>query len=568
MASLCSAMFRQPLSHTDLHRETLSAAIIDNLPGGVYRTDASSNALLFLSHGARELIDGQLDELLADQSDFDVLIHPDDLCRWRGELSHALTEGQRHEVLYRLKPGIGRHHPQTWVLDRGVVINERGRLFREGLLLDMTSHQRVQQHLAYVVDHDAVTGLWQRLPFINHLERFAERGEGALFYLDIVRYSSINNELGHQAGDELLHQVAQRLSQCVSESSVLARMGADEFAVFVPDAERQHEIMARLLTVLKPAYQIAGQLLAIDISIGLAQASTCSADVLIRQARLALQYARINNQTSGEFEADLSQMETCRLPMEQALRDALARNEMEVYYQVQVDAYSGQMVGAESLMRWRHPELGNVPPDSFIPLAEEMGLINALGRWSLECVCQQLVDWDRVGFHMPRVSVNVSALQLTPALIHEVERLLNKHGLAPSRLELEVTETQLIRDLALSHTILQTLRERGIAIALDDFGTGYSSLAYLASLPLDRLKIDKRFVDGVPDRLQERGVITAIISMALALELDVIVEGVESRRQWHYLRDHQCGTLQGYLFGVAMPADEFMACRQALAEQR
>ncbi|MCM2973107.1 putative bifunctional diguanylate cyclase/phosphodiesterase [Larsenimonas suaedae] len=538
-------------------RQALAEAIVDRLPGAVYCLSRNSKTLCFLSQGANVLLNGQT-QALHQRAGFEMLVHPEDREHWHQTLAALSEDNQRYEILYRLAPGLGWHRPITWVLDRGVLRRRASGDTLEGVLLDMTGHQRRQQHLAHAAEHDAITGFLHRLPFLEYLENATREQEpGALLYFDIVRYSAINYSLGYQAGDSLLKQVAERIRACVSTDAMLTRLSADEFAVYLPDAERRHGVLARLMATLKPEYWLGRQSVTVDITAGVATDTHKGADALLRHARLALQHARAHNRLHAEYSVGLYEEDSAPLKLEQALRCALMRDELSMFYQAQVSAEDGRVIGAESLMRWYHDTLGEISPERFIPLAEELGLIAELGRWSLATVCEQIAEWDDKGIIVPRVSVNVSTLQLTSTLVDQVAILLARFDLTPDRLELEVTETQLIRDLTVSHHVLEALRAKGVAIALDDFGTGYSSLAYLASLPIDRLKIDKRFVDGVPERTPERGVIKAVISMAHALSLEVIVEGVETEQQWQYLREQDCHVLQGYYFGTPVDAQTF-----------
>ncbi len=372
-----------------------------------------------------------------------------------------------------------------------------------------------------------------------------------LLFLDLDNFKRINDSLGHSAGDLLLREVAKRLSNCVRESDVVAhyveasaridvsRLGGDEFTVVLNQLDKPESagtVARRLIDALIKPMTIEGHELVVTPSIGIAIAPRDAEVVegLLKAADTAMYHAKSSGKNNFLFyNQDMDAAGVDRLKLETDLRKALERDELVLYYQPQVDTVSGSVVGAEALMRWQHPEQGLVPPFKFIPLAEEMGLIGTLGDWCLREACRQMIEFQGMGLDLPKVSVNVSALQFNQTFIGRVGEVLKETALKPSRLELELTEGIMMDDTQGTINALNQLKDLGVSLSIDDFGTGYSSLSYLSRFPLDELKIDRSFVIDFDKTEADASLIIAIIAMGRSLKLQLVAEGVETDAQYN-----------------------------------
>jgi len=458
---------------------------------------------------------------------------------------------------------------RTYELDDGRVIQvSRQAVPGEGWVAtfeDVTERRRSQEQLSHMARHDALTGLPNRVLFREHIERVLPRmrrgGNTAVLCLDLDGFKSINDTLGHPAGDELLRLVACRLRDNTRETDLVARLGADEFGIIQADAQQPAEaalLADRLVAALKAPFDLQGQQVEIGTSIGtvLTDAPDSTADELLRNANIALYRAKTEGRGTWRFfdsgmDAEIQQ----RRLMETDLRRAVANGQFEVHYQPLVDARTRVPVGFEALMRWQHPERGLVSPIEFIPLAEKMGLIIGMGAWTLARACTDAAAWPE---HL-KVAVNLSPIQFAGGrLVEEVKQALATSGLAADRLELEITESVLLQDNDVNLSMLHRLRALGVRISMDDFGTGYSSLSYLRRFPFDKIKIDQSFVRNLE---QERGsieIVRAVVGLGKALGMDVLAEGVETVEQWSILQTEGCNELQGYLFGRPRPVQDIV----------
>lgn len=441
---------------------------------------------------------------------------------------------------------------------------------------EVTQTKNALRQLAY---YDSLTNLPNRRLFTEQLRlllKMARRNDEllGLLFLDLDNFKRINDSLGHIAGDLLLREVAKRLSQCVRASDVIghyqhgdsseidvSRLGGDEFTVVLnrlDSIESAGVVAQRLLDILVQPMTIQGHELVVTPSIGIAIAPRDAEDVekLLKAADTAMYHAKGTGKNNFVFydpKMDAASVE--RLTLENDLRKAIERNELVLHYQPQVDTATGSIVGAEALMRWEHPEHGLVPPFKFIPLAEEMGLIGEMGEWGLREACRQMVALQAQGLELPKVSVNVSALQFNHEFIRRVGQVLKETGMHPKRLELELTEGIMMEGSDSVVRSLEELRELGVQLSVDDFGTGYSSLSYLSRFPLDELKIDRSFVIEFDKSAGDAGLVMAIIAMAKSLGLNLVAEGVETHEQYRFLSQHGAGIIQGYLFSKPVPID-------------
>ncbi len=420
--------------------------------------------------------------------------------------------------------------------------------------------------IAHMARHDALTNLPNRNAFQERIEQamaLARRGEtAAVFCIDLDGFKAVNDTLGHFAGDQLLRVVAERLVSCVRETDIVARLGGDEFAIIQTGMERSDDarILAdRVLQVVGEPLVVEGQRVKPDMSIGIAVAPLdgAHAEKLMKSADIALYRAKAEGGHSYRFfEAGMEARLQARRQLEADLHDAVQTNAFELYYQPLIDARTSSINGLEALLRWNHPTRGLISPGEFIPIAEELGLIVPLGKWVIHRACADAMTWPEP---LP-VAVNVSPIQFgDPDLVRTIVDALHHHGLEPSRLEIEITESVLLLDDSNTTAALHELRSKGIRISMDDFGTGYSSLSYLRSFPFDKIKIDRSFTSGLGVADDAEAIIRAITTLGGSLGMAITAEGVETPGQLAALKAHGCTQLQGYLFSPPKPASQIYA---------
>jgi diguanylate cyclase (GGDEF)-like protein len=424
--------------------------------------------------------------------------------------------------------------------------------------------------------HDTLTALPNRALFnetLTHAIAQAARHKRslALFFLDIDRFKNINDTLGHGVGDRVLQDAAKRLTSAVRTSDMVARLGGDEFVLLVEDfaaADDLTDIATKVLAAFAPTFHVDGQELALSVSVGVCTYPSGGEDAqqLVSSADIAMYRAKEQGRNRYCFYSeDLNDLSEERLALEAGLRHALVRGEIEVFYQPKVDFANGRVNGVEALIRWRHPEMGLLMPDRFVPLAEEIGAIIPIGYWTLRRVCERARHWQELGMPLA-VAVNLSASQFhEPQLVTELAAILKATGVPASFLELEITESMVMRDTDRAVAIMESLRRMGIKISIDDFGTGHSSLGYLKRFPVDRLKVDRSFVRDLPHNGDDVAITRAVIAMAHSLKMSVVAEGVEHQEQFDLLRAEGCDEFQGYF--CARPMEEadllkFVATRQ------
>jgi diguanylate cyclase (GGDEF)-like protein len=427
---------------------------------------------------------------------------------------------------------------------------------------DMTERHRAEARVRFMAHYDALTRLPNRVLFRDCLENILRQPNQvneqiAVLCLDLDYFKNVNDTLGHPAGDALLEAVSNRLRECVCDTDVVARLGGDEFAILQSSTDqpgRAEHLAKRIVAALAGPYDLDGNRAVVTASVGIAVTSTrdANADLLLKNADMALYRAKADGRNTYRFfAAEMDAQVQARRAMELELREALDRQEFEVFYQPIFDLAAQRVCGFEALLRWRHPALGMISPAQFIPLAEELGLIVAIGEWTLREACREAASWpDYI-----KVSVNLSPVQFcSDNLVAIVEQALRYGGLPPERLELEITETVLLQDNATVLAILHRLRALGLHTALDDFGTGYSSLSYLRSFPFDKLKIDQSFVREMLTRPDCRIIVNSIADLARRLGIVTTAEGVETAEQLALVREAGCCLVQGYFFDVARPA--------------
>ena len=470
--------------------------------------------------------------------------------KWQGEMTNRRKSGE----LYA-----------EWLSISAVRDSHGATIQYIGLFTDITERKEAEAYIHHLAYHDSLTGLANRLLFTDRLEtalRQSHRGHRhlAVLMFDLDRFKVVNDTLGHQTGDRLLKEVANRIAECTREGDTLARLGGDEFALLMPEVRSAVDaanVAHKLLGALALPMHLENKEVFATTSIGIAvyPAHGATGGQLLKNADVALYAAKsAGRNTYRFFNPDDSQTSGDKLDLEIGLRHALSRQQLFLYYQLQMDAHSGAVSGAEALIRWQHPELGLVPPDRFIPLAEETGLIEEIGAWCLETACSQLVRWQADGVGIPRVAVNVSARQLRfTDFAGRVAGIIQRTGIDPGCLELELTESMLTHDTEHIFSLFSDLRQRGIRIAIDDFGTGYSSLNYLAQYPVDVIKVDRSFVRKIEEDNEAPYVVQAVVQLAHGLKMETVAEGVETDGQRLRLMELGCDHLQGFLFARPCP---------------
>jgi diguanylate cyclase (GGDEF)-like protein/PAS domain S-box-containing protein len=438
-------------------------------------------------------------------------------------------------------------------------------------LSDITERKLAEERIHYLAYYDALTGLPNRTlltKLANQALTVAQRSKllGCVLFIDLNRFKLINDTLGRGIGDEMLCQIAQRFRNALREPDLVARVGGDEFAVVLSDIHEHLEagtVAQKLLASLSSPFMIDGYELRVGASIGISVYPQDGADAenLLRLADIAMFRAKQSGDSDAGsaafYSQDMNQGMLARMRVETDLRHALEQGELRLYYQPKFALDSGRIIGAEALVRWMHPVRGLVPPGEFIPLAEATGLVVQIGAWVLDAACAQAQRWCQAGLPPLPLAVNVSAREFTPALPERVAQTLQRYGLTPQWLELEITESTLMDNIERVIGIMERITTLGVSLSLDDFGTGYSSLSYLKRFPIDTLKIDRSFTSGVPDDANDCAIASTIISMALQLKHKVIAEGVETIEQLQFLKSAGCDEVQGYLFSHPLPADDF-----------
>jgi len=427
--------------------------------------------------------------------------------------------------------------------------------------------EQAKDQLDYLMHHDSLTNLPNQLSLREQFKQIKLTHEQPLMTIICVgldRFNQINDDLGHSVGDHLLQAVAQRLVNGVTSEDYVARLGSGQFAIILPTTPHKKDavlIAQTLLDQFSQTFAIDDQEIFVTASIGMALYPRDGRDIeqLLNQANKAMFQAKQQGGNCHQFYSiALSKGTSDRVALKTSLRYALEREELQVYYQPQLDLETGKIIGTEALLRWKHPERGLVSPIKFIPLAEETGLILPIGEWVLKMACQQTRHWQKMGYPHLKIAVNLSGRQFQQLdLRHRLVKIFTETGLRPEYLELELTESMLVENTDVAIRRLQALKALGVEIAIDDFGTGYSSLSYLQQFPFDTLKIDRCFIRNIQDNPSQAAITQAIIEMANTLNLKLVAEGVETEAELAFVVQHHCHKMQGYLFSKPLPAKEF-----------
>ena len=462
--------------------------------------------------------------------------------------------------------------PERRVLDTAGMIGQQVGQFLQ--------RKQVEDRVKFLASHDSLTGLPNRMLFGQLLHHAVETSQRygrsfAVMFIDLDRFKLVNDTLGHDAGDQLIKEIAQRLTASVRASDVVARLGGDEFVVLVQEARDTNDaatVANKILAAMIEPIVIMGQECRVTASIGICMYPSQARDErsLMKNADIAMYLAKEQGKNNFQFYSpDIKSQSFERLALETSLRSALEHCEFVLHYQSKLDLKTGTISGVEALLRWNHPKLGLVPPNQFIPLAEETGLIVPIGRWVLKTACRQNMEWQRQGLPAVTMAVNLSPRQFADdGLLDDVARALADSGMPAELLELELTETMVMQNPERAVEKLKALKAMGIRIAMDDFGVGYSSLAQLKGFPVDILKVDRSFIRNLPESSQDRAITEAIIAMAKSLSLVVVAEGVETEEQESYLRDISCDESQGYYFSKPLSAEQFASLLQKYTPRR
>ena len=435
---------------------------------------------------------------------------------------------------------------------------------------DVSAARAMSVQMAYSAGHDFLTGLPNRMVFKDRLSQAIASAQRynkqvAVLFLDLDGFKHINDSLGHPIGDKLLQSISKRLINCVRSSDTVSRQGGDEFIVLLSEVRHAEDAAItarRMLQAVAEAHSIDRRDLHITTSIGVSvfPEDGQNSETLIKNADTAMYQAKENGPTSYQFFTPAMNVRAVeRQSIEEDLRGALERHELTLHYQPIIDLKTGLIAGAEALLRWTHPTRGPIPPMQFIPVAEDCGLILPIGAWVLREACRQAEEWADAGLPAMTMSVNVSAVQFrNEKFLENLTAILDETGLDPKRLELELTESVLMKRAEATASILRTLRDRGVQVSVDDFGTGYSSLSYLRKFPIDALKIDQSFIRQISTAGEDTTIVAAVISMARDLRLRVVAEGVEKLEELEFLRAHQCDEVQGFYFSRPVPPQQFV----------
>jgi diguanylate cyclase (GGDEF)-like protein/PAS domain S-box-containing protein len=560
VATMEDVTVRQQLEQERDRNNAFLSQILDHIPSQITVKDARERRYVLANSVATEQFGAQREQILGKTADelfpkqsAEIITADDDKMLQSGSLfkDEHIWESQALGKRYITSTRIGIRDSNGELSHIVNVVN------------DVTERRRAHEKIAHLAHYDPLTDLPNRVLFREQMQRELQkvsRGEQfALLYIDVDEFKGINDSLGHHVGDELLKAVAGRIRGCIRDGDLIARLGGDEFAVIQTGVKGVNDVLdfvTRIQEALRQPFQCLGHHLSSDASIGIALAPQdgTELDQLIKNADLAMYGAKSDGRrTYRFFEPAMDAAAKARLALEQDLRLALAHGGFEIHYQPLVDLKTEQVTGCEALMRWRHPERGMISPATFIPVAEDTGLIVEIGEWVLRTACTEAASWPE---HV-RLAVNVSPVQLRePTLALKIASALAASGLPANRLEIEITEAVLIGDDTAALAILHELKAIGVRISLDDFGTGYSSLSYLQRFPFDKIKIDRCFVTDITEADGSSVIVQAVVNIAASCNMTTVAEGVETLQQKEFLRALGCNQMQGFLFSGAKPSAE------------
>lgn len=541
-------------------------ALINSIEGIVWEADAETFQFTFVSAQAENILGYPVSAWLSEHNFWNNHIHPDDREWVVRSCMEATAKLRNNDFEYRMISASG---DTLWLRDIVTVRIENGVPKLRGVMFDITAQKKNEEQLEYLANNDVLTGLPNRNLLLDRLEQALaytswQKRPLAVVCIAINRFKRINESLGHDAGDEVLRKMADYLRSILRERDTVARLAGSEFTLILTEMSREADvgrIMQKIFKGLSQAFVIGAQEVAIDISVGISMPPSDGqqADILLKHAEFAMHSAKKHNSGGNGYQhysETLGNQISDTLALENAVRRAIEEDEFELYYQPQYDMGNGRIVGVEALLRWPRTDTNElVSPNIIIPLAEESGLIGPLGVWVLKRACRDYRSWQKQGIAPAKLAVNISARQFqSETLVETIRNILHDQKLRASQLELELTESVLQTESATVQ--MHALASLGIHIAIDDFGIGYSSLSYLKHLPVNKLKIDRSFLRGMPEDEDNKAIIEAIISMARSLKLQVLAEGVENATQRRYLRARGCDQAQGFLYCRPKPLAE------------
>ena len=564
-ANIGEALLRKQAEEALQESEERYRILVENARDIIFRTDNTGHftfanpVTLFITGYSEEEIIGK---------HYKMLVRPDKL----KEVITLFASQYENRVqnTYHEFPIITKDGHEIWIGENTQLLVEDGHVSGfQAVARDITERRRMEGEIQYLATHDSLTGLPNRLMFsqiLNHAIQTAKRYQRqfAVLFIDLDRFKIINDTMGHDAGDQLLQEIAARLKKILRTVDVVGRLGGDEFIILIEEVKELSQVVILadkiLAGILKPI-TLMGKECRITASIGICMYPKDAEDEqsLMKNADIAMYLGKEEGKNNYQFYSkDIQSKSLERLSIETNLRFALERNELSLHYQAQVDFKTNVIKGVEALLRWQNPYLGSVTPTQFIPVAEESGLIIPIGRWVLKTACAQNVAWQKQGLPAVCMSVNLSRRQLMDDhLIDDIRTALNDSGMAPNLLELEITESMVMHNPALIISVLTKLKSMGVRLAIDDFGTGYSSLAQIKDFPIDTLKVDRSFIRNIPKDTEYRAITEAIIAMGKTLGLTVVAEGVETVEQMTFLKEHSCDEMQGYYFSKPIVPEQF-----------
>lgn len=534
-------------------------AIVDNAADGVYVINPEQQ-IIYLNQQGKDMLADPGDETLGKH--MLQFISQDDVERIQAQFSRVLEQGR-----VRIEAELIRHDGQKLPVEVNAVRLPDGNVY--AACRDITERKNYEAQLEHQANHDPLTGLANRMLLNDRLEQalvYATRSKRqvAVMLLDLDRFKMVNDGMGHEIGDSLLRIIAERLESNMRRGDTVARLGGDEFMIVMSDMAAESDAVnmaSELLELVEAPIRVGTREMIVTASIGISlyPRDGETASILVKNADVAMYRSKEGGSNNFRFYSpEMNELLLERIDLEVRLRRALELGEFVLHYQPQVSLVDGAIIGVEALIRWRHPELGMVPPIRFIPLAEETGLIVRIGEWVIDTACAQLRAWQDSGLPDLQIAINVSARQFQQQnLVSLVKEALERHAVKPEKLEVELTESVLMADPEATVNTLHEFKKIGVTLALDDFGTGYSSLNYLKQFPIDKLKIDQSFVRDVTVDEDDASIALSIINLAHNLKRTVIAEGVETREQFQFLYENDCDEMQGYWYARPMPAEKF-----------
>jgi diguanylate cyclase (GGDEF)-like protein/PAS domain S-box-containing protein len=561
------------------HVRSTYGALVEQIPAIVYqdKTDESWSTV-YVSPQITTLLGVLPEEWTGESKLWLEMLHPDDRDRAIEEVDRGIESGEPYTVEYRMVARDGR---VKWFQDTAVMLRDTdgNPAYTHGVMLDITERREAEERLTYLAYHDSLTGMPNRAMFDELLElslaraRRADRGV-AVLALDVDNFKLINDSLGHEVGDHLITQIAARLQEATRDTDLVARPGGDEFLMLLADLEQTSPVVDengaaisaqavahRVLESFEAPFEVDGTELYVTASIGISVFPLDAADAtsLLRNADSAVYLAKANGPGGYVLNHLENDGALSKLSLSTRLRKAVEQKDWALHYQPLINLFSGEMFGVEALIRWPDPAGGLVPPGDFIPLAEEMGLIEAIGAWVVEEICRQDAQWRDEGLEL-EIGFNLSPRQLwQPDPVRRIADQIEDSGVDPQRITVEITESTAMNDPDRTLEVLHGFKDHGLKLAIDDFGTGYSSLSRLRYMPVDVLKIDRTFVRDVNADKQSASMVSAIIALANNLSMEPLAEGIETEEEWRFLAARGCSSGQGFLFSKPVPADEISA---------